>query len=367
MDFYLGAGLVGTVTSAPFNVTVDLPPAPGSFALTAVGTDNLGLTSVSAPIAITVTAAQPISLPSASHLKLWLRADAGVVTNSTGAVVAWNDQSGGFHNATQGDASAAPQWVAGALNGKPALRFDGLNDFLSAPYAPDLAITGDLSTFFVVEFDDFATYRAVWSETGGGYPLPNDYFVLPDSSGSPGVPNALRAGLAGFGAVTATTALPTNQFVIAGFEMSGATLTHYLDGQPDGSGDITNHIADGYVPLLVGKRDDSVTTMKGQIAEMVIYDAALSDTDRTAVVNYLANKYALGPAGGAPSLTSSLSGSAITISWPASATDFQLESADVVPSANWVTVPFDPPPPGQNPSVTITPTNGSKYYRLRKP
>ena len=155
--------------------------------------------------------------------------------------------------------------------------------------------------------------------------------------------------------------------MIAGFEMGGTTLTHYLNGQENGSGEITNRIADGVVSLFVGNRDDSATLMKGQIAEIVIYDIGLLDKDRNQIVNYLANKYAVNIVGGAPSLTVTRSGNAITISWPATATDFQLESADLLPSTNWALVPFDPPPPGQNPSVTVTPSSGNKFYRLRKP
>ena len=363
VDFYIGSGLVASDSSAPFSASVDLPAAPGSFTLTAVATDNLGLTSTSPPVAITVTATQQIPLPWASHLKFWLRADAGVITNNSGGVVAWNDQSGNFHNASQTDPSATPLWVAGAVNGKPALRFDGVNDHLSVPYAPDLAVTGDLSTFFVAEIDDFATFRSVWSETDGGNPRPTDYYLLPDS----GLPRALRGGFANLGSVDGLAAPPTNQFVIAGFEMGGTTLTHYLNGQENGSGEITNRIADGVVSLFVGNRDDSATLMKGQIAEIVIYDIGLLDKDRNQIVNYLANKYAVNIVGGAPSLTVTRSGNAITISWPATATDFQLESADLLPSTNWALVPFDPPPPGQNPSVTVTPSSGNKFYRLRKP
>ena len=363
VDFYIGSGLVASIASPPFAAQVPLPPTSGNFILTAVATDNLSLASTSAPVAITVNSAQPIALPSASHLKLWLRADAGVVTNNAGAVIAWNDQSGGFHNATQSDDTAAPQWVAGAVNAKPALHFDGVNDFLSSPYAPDLAITGDLSTFFVAEIDDFTTYRSVWSQTDGGYPLPTDYYLLPDS----GLPRAIRAGYGGPGTVDGVTAPPTNQFMIAGFEMAGATLTHYLNGQENGSGDITNKLADGGVALFVGKRDDSATIMKGHIAEVVIYDSALSGADRDALVTYLANKYAIAIPGAAPSLTVSRSANTVTISWPAAAVGFLLETTDVLPATNWLTVAVDPPPPGQDPSITVPPTPGNKFYRLHKP
>lgn len=363
VSFYIGQGLVATVTAPPFATSVNLPAAPGTLTLTAVATDNLGLSATSAPVAITVTSAQPVPLPAASHLKLWLRADAGIVTNSSGGVIAWNDQSGSFHNASQDDATAAPQWLAGAaVNGNPALRFDGVNDSLSVPYAPDLAITGDLSTFFVAEIDDFATYRSVWSETGGGYPLPTDYYLVPDT----GLPRLLRANLAGLGAADGNAGPPTNQFMIGGFVVSGPTVTHYLNGQDNGSGDITNRVADGGVPLMIGKRDDSATLMKGQIAEIVIYDSALSSADRDAVVTYLASKYGVPVSGIVPSLRLSRTGNTISISWPRSTSGYLLEWANVLTSTNWTQIAVDPPPPPQDFSIPVTPTNGPTFFRLHK-
>ena len=149
--------------------------------------------------------------------------------------------------------------------------------------------------------------------------------------------------------------------------MAGTTLRHYLNGQENGSGDITNKIADAEGPLFIGTRDDLFTKMKGAIAEIVIYDIALSDADRNALFGYLAGKYGINIGAGAPSLTVGLSGNNITISWPGSAGGFLLESSDVLPAVNWTNVPFNPPPPGQNASVTVTPASKSKYYRLRQP
>ena len=62
-------------------------------------------------------------------LALWLKADTGVTLNGE-TVSAWADQSGQQHEATQPDASSQPT-LATSGTGKPALRFDGANDFLN--------------------------------------------------------------------------------------------------------------------------------------------------------------------------------------------------------------------------------------------
>ena len=94
-------------------------------------------------------------------LQLWLKADAGVSTNAGGAVTQWADQSLNGNNALQAVDASAPLFVANAQNNRPALRFDGVDDYLDVADSPSIAIVGDISSFFVVKFDDFATFRGV--------------------------------------------------------------------------------------------------------------------------------------------------------------------------------------------------------------
>lgn len=64
-------------------------------------------------------------------LLLWLKADAGLTQIGTNtAVNVWADQSGRDNHATQPTAANQPAWIAGALNGLPAIRFDGVNSYL---------------------------------------------------------------------------------------------------------------------------------------------------------------------------------------------------------------------------------------------
>src|SRR5687767_8722044 len=102
--------------------------------------------------------------PTTNGLSLWLRADVGTTTNATGNVTTWQDQSGNANHALQPEETMAPLLVPGALNSKPVLRFDGTDDFLDVATHPSLEIAGDISSFFVVKFDDFATFRAVWGK-----------------------------------------------------------------------------------------------------------------------------------------------------------------------------------------------------------
>jgi len=64
-------------------------------------------------------------------LQLWLRADKGLTLNGDGSVYRWQDYSGNGHAAEQlGNPAKAPVVSTGVANGKPAILFDGSNDFM---------------------------------------------------------------------------------------------------------------------------------------------------------------------------------------------------------------------------------------------
>jgi uncharacterized repeat protein (TIGR03803 family) len=104
-----------TPTSVPGNYPI-IPALvdPGNRLVNYLVTTNPGtLTVQAAATVLTLT----------NNLELWLRADAGVTTNSTGGVSAWTDQSGAGHNATQVTGTTQPVLVNGGWAGQPVVRF----------------------------------------------------------------------------------------------------------------------------------------------------------------------------------------------------------------------------------------------------
>jgi hypothetical protein len=350
VEFLANGGLVGTATASPYRAQLSLVAA-GSVTVTAVATDNLGAKTTSASVAITTTATVAPPVPETAALKLWLKADAGVTATAAGGVTAWTDFSGNFNSAFQSDVTATPQLVANAINGKPALRFDGGNDYLEAAPSPSLAITGDITSLFVVKFDDFATYRTVWAKTAVNLPRPTDYYLLPNT----GIPRVYRGGPAGIGNIDAGEPIPAGSYVIAGFEMAGTTLTHYLDGRDIGSGEITATPVDVGTPLQIGTRADFVTRMKGDIAEILIYNKALSDADRDKATAYLTAKY-FTQAQTPPRFTGvRKQGANLVFEWEGNAS---LEEAGEV-NGPWTAVNNAVSP------FATTPAAQRKFYRLR--
>jgi hypothetical protein len=71
-----------------------------------------------------------LARPPVADLALWFRADSGPVLAS-GALSSWTDQSGGGHDASQSVSSHRARLVPNALNGLPAVQFDGVDDFMT--------------------------------------------------------------------------------------------------------------------------------------------------------------------------------------------------------------------------------------------
>ena len=357
VEFLVNGVLAATDTTAPYSATVAFPTADESV-FTAVAYDNLGGVTVSAPVPITVTSTTSLALPRAARLKLWLKADAGVTSGNDGLSV-WEDQSGNGNHAGQSDSAQRPQLVAPGINGRPSVHFDGENDSLAIPHSLSLGMVGDLTTFFVVKVDDFDTFRAVWTKTDANLPRPTDYYVVPTS----GIPRALRGG-SGVSTVDGTSPLVAGEFAIVGFDVTGTTLHHWLNGAPNGEGTVGGTFVDTGKPLRIGTRDDGVTRLRGDVAELIIYNASLSAADRSAVVTYLGSRYGITVVAGPPSLSPArvANGTQLNLAWPANATDYVLQTSDRLVGGTWQNVPGV-----TGTSATVPIGTGNAYFRLVKP
>jgi hypothetical protein len=199
-------------------------------------------------------------------LKLWVKADAGV-TAVGGFVSSWADQSGNGNHLVQATAANEPQFVAGEANGLPVVRFDGAGDYVSFTSR----LTNIRSVFWVIRRSPAMTpgYRCLlgdkdtsnFSSDGTTKIWSASYTSTAIRSGETRVNGALVDGVA--------TDRPADLSVIS-------VVT---------TGDV---IADAF------SRDRGYgRSWWGDLAELIIYDRPLSDTERRAIEGYLASKYAL--------------------------------------------------------------------------
>jgi hypothetical protein len=117
-----------------------------------------------------VVQAPPIPL---EGLELWLRAD-HEVGQVGGLVSSWKDGSEHARDALQTEAGFRPKLVEGALSGKPALVFDGVDDFLDLPEL-DADISQGVSMFIAFEQQALGTCGA-WFEASNGRELQELHF-----------------------------------------------------------------------------------------------------------------------------------------------------------------------------------------------
>ncbi|MBA3709283.1 MAG: carbohydrate-binding protein, partial [Planctomycetes bacterium] len=122
VDFYNGSTLISSDSTAPYSATMS-NVAAGSYSLTAVGTDNLGATTTSAAVSVTVA-------PGNVGLIAWWTFDEGANTIAS-------DASGNGHSGTL---VGGPTWTTGYLSG--GLDFDAGDDRVSVPdFDPPTSIT----------------------------------------------------------------------------------------------------------------------------------------------------------------------------------------------------------------------------------
>jgi hypothetical protein len=275
---------------------------------------------VSAPsnTATATTAAPPAGggLPT-SGLAFWVRADAGVALNGS-SVSQWSDQSGNNRNAVQGTASSQPAFIANAVNGKPALQFDGVDDFLQFP----LAINGWTGMTIVL-------VSSALADSTGGANGGNNAAIFWDETTSWGwtflspFPSAVKLR---FGTTQAGNLPSWTRPASAGATWSTTISTHdgttdalYVQGTQvwSGGGKLAPIAGASGTPWI--GRGAGGTYFSGRISEILVYDHAVSDSERQAIDQILSAKY-LGAAPPAPGNGTGLRGeyyAAIDLTGPA--------------------------------------------------
>jgi hypothetical protein len=221
-------------------------------------------------------------------LVLWLDADAAHITkDANNRVSAWNDSTGlsnniAAQNVTQATGSRQPVWIADAIHGRPAIRFDGGNDLLNNT-VDNLLAPGTDRTIVVVgdahdegEGGSLVTLRRNGPVFNAQIAGPNTY-VYTDGVAV----NILAANL-----------LPTirSPFVSV-HRVSGNTLTLDVNGQTKTSGTI-QAFENGATGFTIGNREDHNSQhWHGDIAEVLVFDRQLSQNELRALNSYLNSKY----------------------------------------------------------------------------
>ena len=213
-------------------------------------------------------------------LVLRLVGDEGVLTDADGRVQQWNDLSltGNDLEPTRD----APLRVLGTPSNRFVVSFDGLNDALGRSGSLQLpAGAGDRSVLMVVRYRSDGTAGFTWGATNA-----NQVF------GAGVARNSGRLIVQGWGAandfeapVVGEDAGWLRQTVVT----AGSNFSHYKDGTLIDSG---SHTWDtGTDAMRLGVELDGAPHVAMDVAEILVYNRTLSETERLKVEAYFESRY----------------------------------------------------------------------------
>ena len=234
-----------------------------------------------------------------------LRADdpTHLTLDSSNHVLAWQNEVGGgqLFTPTAGTGTA-PVLVQNAINGLPAVRFDGVNNILSSigfGAAPQ-----ELTLFIVAApLSNAGSYRAFFSGIDQSAPGHQDYVsgINFDQTGG-GSSTFDRLNLEGAkGGGGGGISLPVNStfgsYNLLEVGYGNTTDTVYVNGTDVGSRSGNNNTVSLQDVRIGGRYYDNgggpyeTGYLNGDIAEVIVYDSLLTDPQRQSVEQALTTKY----------------------------------------------------------------------------
>jgi hypothetical protein len=246
--------------------------------------------------------ATPLAPAAVAGLKVWLRADS-VDTNdpvqvrkSGGAILIrkWLDQSGHGNHAIQSNEANQPAWRIAGAGGKPSLKFDGANDQLALPRPP-----ATNSFCLLVVFRSSQAHEIQSEGTAGTGGTTGQHYLFgarhggDDRSGS-----GLSVGTNGVAVyehgsgympalAVASTPLGTGSVVVA-VNYSERAISLDVQGL-EARGGIISPRFQVAAPFEIGS--GAYGAFGGDLAEVLMYDRALSPDERRGIARYLASRH----------------------------------------------------------------------------
>jgi hypothetical protein len=222
-----------------------------------------------------------------TDLTLWLRADcvtgnaADPADNST--VSTWIDLSGNGFNATASGSPTYQSDAANLINSQPVVNFNGSSVFTSIDIRANSR--PNISIFAVYKSKGSGNREGVWGVDNGGW----DRFFLARWSNNDGLISAGNSANVTNSGIIGTATLITTVYR---YQVSSGTKV-YRNGELSVS--ITDQAdpSNAYTNLLIGSGGSGLN-FTGDIAEIIIFNQALSESDIKTVNGYLNTKYNLG-------------------------------------------------------------------------
>ncbi len=226
-----------------------------------------------------------------SGLSLWLSPES-IEAGPDHRVAFWKDTSPAHWLAIQSESQKQPLLVDHAINGLPAVEFDGVDDFLTLdPLTERLRNAEDCSFFFVASFANRKSQYILSAHSKDRF---KDIYRMGFKEGYLTLKLDWRSGVFH---QAADPSLALNQaYVFTAVLRQGKQGLLYQNGEK-------RIDANGFAPTIwqnmryfsIGQEWDLNPSefFRGNLAELIVYDRLLAATEQRSVENYLAQKYGL--------------------------------------------------------------------------
>ena len=232
------------------------------------------------------------NLTTQANLKLWIDATGGTTRDDAGNVSKWYDLSGNGNIFSQTVVASSPQYSASSINGKPAVSFDGSNDFMTLTMATPLSTT-QLTYFMVLKRITFTTNSgpmvAVTASNANDYDNVGSLIFQYQNTATDPVQDYRNGGLSS----SIQTPVLNVPYLASGMFDSTSNIV-YSYGSPWQAVASTGTFS--FSKWYIGCRySGSAATLyqKVDIAEVLVFNTALSTADRTLVNLYLSQKWGI--------------------------------------------------------------------------
>lgn len=221
----------------------------------------------------------------ANAMVLRLESDSGITLNGSDVDI-WADQSFSSNDASAPTASNRPAYGINQLNGIDVLSFDGSSEYLERNN--NLVSGSSNRTVFVVSAsNDDTSVRKMFSD-GDGPTNGREFTITPEYG----------VRVQGGNKIFSTANTSTAAIFTAKLDGSNATdVVAWKNGAALSESSSTSQpLNTGGNVFYIGAKSNGFTTVHyfdGDIAAILVYNVALSDTERGLVETYLSNKFGI--------------------------------------------------------------------------
>ncbi len=233
-----------------------------------------------------------------ANLRLWLRADTLAAASASAkalgdgdSVVTWFASAGPPAKATpvelpDGSTATPPAFKENVLNGLPVVRFDGVCNRMAVEGFANRCLADSPFTVLLVTKSPDGNFGLGGNQFNGMGGIPRLYFLRDTFHYNELVPF--------LGAVANSSAASIAAFVHDGDETASAFVNGVAKatqgGEPTLKTPVVKRFAGGHLAMPLWSQNKN---HPGDIAEIVVFDRALSDTERRGVEAYFARKYGI--------------------------------------------------------------------------